>query len=674
MRSKLITALLGATAAAALAPAGASAAPPTTLQVGSETVQLCQQQPVVAYCGHVEAPLDRGVYAKPTIRIAFRWYPADDGNAKRAAGTVVPVEGGPGYPSIGSVDEGYAPMYGSLLRHWNMLAVDNRGTGDSTVVNCPALQDFSGPTATEAYELAGEQCAKSLDERWHAPDGEPIYAQDLFTTAAAAADMAEVIGLLGLGKVDLYGDSYGSYYAQVFAARYPQLIRSLTLDSTYGGEGEETLPFTDHDELIRNLDHVCERWAPCSENSPETPWATIGRLAAMLRSAPISGTVPGTHGKPVPVTMNVIGLVDLLNDAAGDKVIYGELDAAARAALGGYDAPLLRLYEQRLVWDEDYFGEPVTTYSVGLYTDVTCTDYAQLYNLQNSPEQRRREYEAVVAAAPPGSFAPFSAEEWIAQDQNTNAYSACLDWPAPKINTPPFEHPGPELPASMPVLVLGGELDVWTPPAEVAAVMEFLGGHSRYIELANATHVVGEADTPCGDSLVREFVKHPGSLDALDAACAAEPPIHAVGLYAASLTEQPPATLVHGAAETTQLRLISAAVQTAGDAITRLGNIHGSHDTGLNGGAASYLEHEETSVRYAADQLVPGVPVTGEAQLSPAPRKADGNVVKATLKVRGAGQVIELKARWTTAGGGEDIAHVVALIDGRKVTATVPAP
>ena len=37
--------------------------------------------------------------------------------------------------------------------------------------------------------------------------------------------------------------------------------------------------------------------------------------------------------------MDVVGLVDLLNDAAGDKTIYGELDAAARAALDGYARP-----------------------------------------------------------------------------------------------------------------------------------------------------------------------------------------------------------------------------------------------------------------------------------------------------------------------------------------------
>jgi len=659
--------------AAAAAPAVASALP-STLQLGRETVTLCEHEPLVAYCGSIRAPLDRGVYAAPTIKVAFRWYPADDGQATHVSRTVVPVEGGPGYPSIGSVDEGYAPMYGSLLHRWNMLAIDNRGTGESTVIRCPALQDFSGPTATEAYEQAGAQCAQSLNERWRAPDGEAIHASDLFTTAAAAADMAEVLSVLGIGKVDLYGDSYGSYYAQVFAARYPQLIRSLTLDSTYGGEGEESLPYTDHDELIPNVDHVCERWAPCAENAGEQPWATIGRLAAMLRAAPITGTVPGDHGQPQSVTMNVVGLVDLLNDAAGDKTIYASIDAAARAALEGYTAPLLRLYEQRLVLDEDYYGEPAAWYSVGLYTAVTCSDYTQIYDMAAPFAQRRSEYEAVLAAAPPDSFAPFTTQEWLAQDQNTNAYSACLDWPAPEITTPPFEHPGPELPSSMPVLVLGGELDIWTPPAEVAEVMRFLGGHSRYIEIANATHVVGEEDTPCGDALVREFVKRPQGLDTLDAACSAEPPIHAVAVYPSQLAGEPPATLVHGSATSAQLRLLAAAVQTVGDGIVRLQNIHGSRDRGLNGGYAEQPEGNEALVKYAADRLVPGVAVSGQAQLAPAPSASQGQTVRATVTVVGDGISAQLRARWTTAGGSQDLARITAVIGGKRVSATVAAP
>ncbi len=651
----------------------AGAAPPPQLKLGGQTLTLCQQTPIVGYCGRLEVPLDRGVYARPTIGIAYEWYPADDGQAVKAAGTVVPVEGGPGYASIGSVDEGYAPMYGRLLRRFNMLAIDNRGTGSSTPVRCTGLQDFSGPTASAPYELAAEECAEQLNARWHGPHDAPIHGADLFTTAAAAADMEQVLQTLGVGPIDLYGDSYGSYFAQVFAARYPAMIRSLTLDSTYGGEAEESLPYTDHDELIRHLDNVCERWSACAENEHQPSWTTVGELAARLRSQPISGTVPGTNGRPTAVQMNVLGLVDLLNDAAGDKVIYGEFDAAARAALKGYDAPLLRLYEQRLYLDEDYFGEPVKEYSVGLYTDVTCTDYPTLYSLHVPPAQRLSEYEAVIAGAPANSFAPFTAAEWADQDQNTNSYSACLDWPEPTENEPPFQHSAPELPADMPVLVLGGELDIWTPPAEVAEVIKFLGGDSRYVEIANATHVVGEADTPCGDSLVRAFVAAPSSLHTLATGCASEPPIHAVGVYAAELAEQPAALSVEGAPGAVALKLVAAAVQTAGDGITRLRNISGKRDAGLNGGSVQGTE-EEQEVLFKNDELVPGVPVSGTVKLRPLHTEAEGELVLARLSFEGAGLSGTLSARWSTAGPAEDLAQISAKVGGERFKATVPAP
>ena len=116
--------------------------------LGSQTLSRCASKPL-AYCGKLDVPLDYGSPAGPDIAIAFRFYPATAGAAK---GTVVPVEGGPGYPSIESVsyssglgEAGYAPMYGSLLEHWNMLAVDNRGTGASAGLRCPALQEYNGP-------------------------------------------------------------------------------------------------------------------------------------------------------------------------------------------------------------------------------------------------------------------------------------------------------------------------------------------------------------------------------------------------------------------------------------------------------------------------------------------------------------------------------------------------
>ncbi len=125
--------------------------------------------------------------------------------------------------------------------------------------------------------------------------------------------------------------------------------------------------------------------------------------------------------------------------------------------------------------------------------------------------------------------------------------------------------------SSLPVLVLGGELDTWTPAAGVPKVLSEIGGHARFVELANSTHVVGEGDTVCGSTLVQEFVADPGALDSLDASCApGVSPIHTVGVYATRLSEEPPLTPSPGnSAPSADLQLAAAAVSTAGDAIAR---------------------------------------------------------------------------------------------------------
>jgi pimeloyl-ACP methyl ester carboxylesterase len=671
---------LAVLAPAALAGSGAAAtagteAPPATLVVGTQTLTRCAAAPL-AYCGSLSVPLDHIRPAGPRISIAYRWYPASSPAAGRAAHTVVPVEGGPGYPSIGSVQEGYAPMYGPLLARWNMLAVDNRGTGHSTPVNCPELQEFSGPTASQAFRQAAAECAASLNSHWHYPGGAPVHASDLFTSSAAAEDLAEVIGALKLGRVDLYGDSYGSFFAQVFAARYPRLIRSLTLDSTYQTVGLDPWYRSSATAMASDLNTVCARSPACESAAPGSSWVHIGELAQSLREHPISGTVPGPDGSAVHVSMDVVGLVDLLNDAAGDHFIYRGLDGAARAVLQeGYDAPLLRLYAQRLKEDEAYFDIPASQYSDGLYLAVSCLDYPQLFEMSASPATRALQLQAAEGALPSSTFSPFSTSEWLSQDQNTEAYSACLDWPSPTVAQPPVTGPEPLLPASMPVLVLGGELDTWTPPGDVPKVLAQIGGHSRFIELANATHVVGEGDTLCGSSLIQQFVSHPAAIDSLNASCAPlVPAIHTVGVYPATLSEQPPIQAAYGnTAGLSALGIAAAAVSTAGDALARYQAIEATKDLGLLAGSVTATRGGDT-LTLTGDEMIEGVSVSGTLNLTSAVPAIDGDAVTASLTVSGPGLPgSSLQATWTSAGTGA-VASVAGAVGGEAVQGTMPAP
>jgi pimeloyl-ACP methyl ester carboxylesterase len=99
----------------------------------------------------------------------------------------------------------------------NLLLVDLRGTGLSGALGCKAFA-----RSTVGYIARAGRCARELGPE-----------RDLYSTSQAVQDLEAVLQALELGQIDLYGDSYGSYAAQAFALRYPQRLRSLTLDGTY---------------------------------------------------------------------------------------------------------------------------------------------------------------------------------------------------------------------------------------------------------------------------------------------------------------------------------------------------------------------------------------------------------------------------------------------------------
>lgn len=640
-------------------PATAAA---TTLQVGSQHLKRCGGSPA-AYCGTLSVPLDWQMHGSPDISVCYRWYPAT--GKGRPAGTVLPVEGGPGYPSILSVaPDGYAAMYGPVLRSFNMLAVDLRGTGCSTVLNCPALQNYAGPSGSLALAAVVGSCADALNTRWRAPGGGYVHASDLFTSAESAEDVAAVVRALKVRQVDVYGDSYGSWFAQVFAARYPSLVRSLTLDSTYQVQGLDPWYRSTIATMPADFDAVCAQTPACAA-AGGTSWPRIEALAHRLAAGPVHGTVPGPDGTAQSVSMGVVGLVNLVSDSAEDPAIYAALDAAARALLDHHQAaPLLRLYASRLAVDEAYFGQPVGEYSVELYMAVSCLDYPQLFPLDASAPTRLADLQASEATLPASTFAPFTTAQWLAMDQNTENYTACLDWPRPTIAQPPITAAPPFLPPNLPVLILGGSLDTWTPPAGVPEVQAEIGGDNRFVVFANETHVVGEGDSyGCASQIIQAFVTDPAALQSLDVSCAAAiPGIRAVGAYPASLGKVGPLTLTAGHASTTALRLMAAAVLTAGNAVARYESVGASPDAGLYGGSVT-VSASGDQLKLASDELVPGVTISGTVTIG-------ATTITADLTAKGNGATItKIKASWPLYG-----AEARATASTASVYGSTPAP
>ena len=55
----------------------------------------------------------------------------------------------------------------------------------------------------------------------------------LYGSAAVADDIEAVRATLGAEKLDLWGDSYGTFLMPVYAARHPEHVRSIVLDGAF---------------------------------------------------------------------------------------------------------------------------------------------------------------------------------------------------------------------------------------------------------------------------------------------------------------------------------------------------------------------------------------------------------------------------------------------------------
>ena len=89
-----------------------------------------------------------------------------------------------------------------------------------------------------------------------------------YTTAAAAEDIEHLRQAVGAERINLWGGSYGTRLAQVYATRYPQQVRSLILDGVADADliiGADALEF---EAALAALLQRCADDTDCSRAFP----------------------------------------------------------------------------------------------------------------------------------------------------------------------------------------------------------------------------------------------------------------------------------------------------------------------------------------------------------------------------------------------------------------------
>ena len=650
------------TLALALAPTSALAtsSAPQTITVGTLTLKFCDQE-FNGYCGSIKRAFDPTGGVKGNINIGFVYYPRFD-LTHPPLGTLLPQEGGPGYSTRGTAGA-YLNIYGSLRERRDVLIIDKRGTGLSGAVDCPAIQtgDHVDPAGLKA---CGQQLGKSA----------PLYG-----TKLAVDDIVAVMDAMQIDDVDYYGDSYGTYVGQVFAAWHPDRLRSIILDSAYPARPPDVWFPTDWTTGRDGVDLVCNR-SPSCRSLGGTSTNRLARLLRELRQHSISGMAPDSDGIETNVTLDVSTLFLLVTNLGNSPITYRDLDSATRAWFDSHDAvPLLRLAAE---YNTPSVSDPVD-FSYGQYQAVICAEYPLLYDLSASPSQRRRQYDRSLEDARenrPSLFAPFTIDEAIASNADFTPLGTCLDWPVPQ---PAYPH-GDPLPAhpvfpTVPTLVLSGDLDSVTSPEDAnQAAAQF--PNFVHLLIPNLTHVTayyysdvgylpdGGDTTHCVENIVRRFISQ---LSPGDTSCTRNVrPLRTPPRFARTVSELKPVNALKGdQASSSELKSAAGALETVGDVFARF-IITSGIGSGLRGGQFTYLQQsygyqfDLDHVRWTED-----LEVTGTIRWY----TASGDV-SADVKLRQNGKNIgHLNFVWNDVDVNA-IASITGTINGDRVQAKRIAP
>ncbi len=187
-----------------------------------------------ATCANVEVPLD---WSDPTGRTIHLTVWHMDAYKPPSTGQLWALQGGPGEASIGTVT-----IWSNYFRHtmaptMDLYVVDHRGCGQSTPLDCQALQAGSSLTGVEAMQA----CVDELKQTW----GDGL---SQFSSTAAGRDLGELIhALLPDGQsANVWAVSYGARWVHRYLQQFPDQARAVALDSVLA----EGVDFWHYDEGV----------------------------------------------------------------------------------------------------------------------------------------------------------------------------------------------------------------------------------------------------------------------------------------------------------------------------------------------------------------------------------------------------------------------------------------
>ena len=390
------------------------------------------------------------------------------------------LAGGPGQGAR-SLAPAVASYFRQVRRDRAIVLVDLRGTGGSNALSCLAGRDETAAFAQGAdlFLGRGRECIEQFD-------ADPRQ----YTHASALADLDEIRRRLGYARINLWGGSWGTRAALLYAQTYPDSVRAVVLDGAVPFEIGFPGPVAqDAERALDGLLARCGTDAPCAA-AFRSPRADLEAVLDRLARSPAQVTVrhPRT-GEPVALTITREAVTEIVRVALYLPVDAARLLQVMRHAARGDFGPLLAqyAYSASMAFDDMALGATMS---------ILCSE-----------DMPMAQNPAVAAEAGQTFLGDAYADGWR---------SRCAQWP---IGPPLAVDQGAV--SAAPALILSGATDPVTPPRWGEAMARRFR-HHQHVIVPGAAH--NASFTGCVPELIATFLDR-GDASPIDARCANQVPL-----------------------------------------------------------------------------------------------------------------------------------------------------
>lgn len=426
-----------------------------------------------ARCGTLTVPEDPKAPSGRAIALAVAVIPAL--NRRAAAAPLFLLAGGPGQ---GAADlyVSTAGAFARINRTHDIVLVDQRGTGKSEPLNCAYPEDWrQSALEISALRQATLACLSKYGDRVR-----------FYTTSVAVGDLERVRQALGYHAIDLYGSSYGTRVAELYLRRYPQAVHAAILDGVIDPE-QAIGPATpeDGEHALELILARCRAAQECAVAYPDLGADLAGLRKRFGPERSVLALTDPTRGTPLELEFNRSVLAAALRFLSYNATEASLLPALIHEASVGRLAPLAA---QTVLLARQVQGQ----LAIGMQNTVVCSEDAPYF--ASNPIDRTK-----IASTYQGT------------DQLDGLAEICKIWPRGPVD----ENLHAVLHSDAPTLLLSGDSDPVTPPADAERAAQGLA-HHRHLILKGEGH--GQLATGCIPTLMARFLDSADPA-ALDASC-----------------------------------------------------------------------------------------------------------------------------------------------------------